>query len=340
MKQPLVMIASMGLSLFAAYGANAQDVDCGAGGSIQAQLNTGDRFVTFVGTCNESVVIFGGGNGVTIQGVSGDPALDVITGGAGAIGVGNVRFENLTVRGSGIIYTGGASGRVANSIVDNTVNGVAVTRGSSVVLDGVTITPTTGQTFNNCPALCAGDSSSVQVFRSTITDNVNEPALGGAVVAFRSSQITLREGTVVTNNGSQAGVAAIDSSDIRIDQTNPAGGGVVQVNGGLRIERNSNLDVRAGTINGNTVVSLRSAYNLGSAFDAGGLPENITVNGDTTMEFDSSMRVQSAETASGTSLAAINGRITCADRKSSFDGTFAGVRTISCSDFNGRRIRE
>ncbi len=306
--------------------ASAQTVVTCPAQSIQAAINGGASVIEFSGTCNEFVFI--NRSGVTVRGNSGNPANDVITQGLVVASANNVFIEDLTVRGFALFLRDGAYAFITNTTVDNTVDGLAVIRQSGARLDQVTVTPTTGTGNNNCSPLCVGETSNVRMTNSTITGTVNNPAIGGAAVAFRNASITIREGNTITNTGSQPAVLSAFNSNVRID--NPPAGTRTEVSGDVAAFSQSLVDIREVDLTGDVNIDFDSALQLGS-LSFGGDPANIDIDGSVLARRDSDIVVVSPAVS-------VTGDMTCEDRSSSLGGTPTVGGEIDCRDFDERRV--
>lgn len=315
-----------GLALFGLLAGEARAVviDCNTGGSIQTELDNGQTFIEFTGTCNEFVSIVH--DATTIRGNSGNPASDVITGGMSIPGVTRVRIENLTINGSSLTISDGAFAIITNTTIANTDAGVFVVRNSGVRFDGSTLGPSLVDDENSCGPLCLISNSFARLVNTSVTGATNNPAIGAALILVRNSSLELRGGNTIVNTGTQFAIGVFGDSSVR--QDNPSGLGTDVITGGIDVFGMSYFDLREATVTGNVSVGLHSVFRVGNLF-SGDDPSLIVINGDISLSQDSAMTLAST-------LITINGTLTCADKESSIAapglpmGTF---NVVGCTFF-------
>ena len=308
--------------------AQAVFVDCSTGGSIQTQLNGGETFVQFSGVCNEFVTV--SRTGTVVEGTSPDRSLDVITFGVSVFSVTQVRIQSLTIRGSGVFVFEGAYARFVDVAVDDTDAGVLIFRHSGAQFVDCDL----GAALDDDPntgggGLAAFASAFAQLQSTTVRGDTSTPGLN-VVQAIRNSSIEIRGGNVITNDGSNPTVGAIENSSIR--QDNPTGRGTDVIVGGAVAQDMGLLDIREANVTGPVLVQTNSQLMLGSTV-FGGDPALLQIDGNIQIEQDSALVVR-------TPLVTINGDVTCADDESSLStDTFAGTHTIACTDFNAGKLK-
>lgn len=319
------LLGAFALSGLGAGQARAVTIDCNAGGSIQTEIDNGEFFIEFTGTCNEFVNVFR--DGTTIRGISGNPASDVITGGMSIFGATRVFIENLTINGSSVGIQHGAYAFISNTTIENTQNGVFVVRNSSAVFNGSTLGPSLIDDGNlSCGPLCVGDNSSIELRNTTVTGNTSDPAISAAMTAFRDSSILVRGGNTIVNTGTEGAIGVFFDSSVRVDNPNHLDTDVIT--GRIEVFGMSYFDVREATITGNVSVSLHSVLRIAST-EFGGNPALISINGDITLSEDSALRFFSGQPT-------FNGTLTCLDKESSVaaPGPPQGVfNIVGCTGF-------
>jgi len=327
------------LTLFAfAFSAHAQDVNCDLGDNLQTQINSGDNFVTFTGTCNQGITIArdgvtldGGGTGVIVPGTSasGQPGFLVV-------GATRVRVQNLTITDGGFVsIINGSFVDFTNVAVNSPFSGMVVSRGANLRMAGSTITRGTVPSGVGCSALCVFSSSSLDMTTTTIS--ADTPSLPVFSVG-RGSSATLRGGNVVTNAGDGAVVSLFGQSSLRSDDPSQSstapqnGDGIDRFNGSLAVQltESSFASLRSTKVTGNSKVQDNSTLVLGGPFGAN--PEEIDIVGNIRIRRGSQLNIKSP-------LVSVDGNIICKDLKSSLNRkNFAGIHTIECTNFDGEII--
>ena len=327
----IVWIIAAVVAVSIASDAEAQ-LDCDGGDSINAELQAGETFVEFTGTCTEFVSVFQ--DGTEIRGVD-DPSTDIIDGGLSVVGATRVVIRDLTITGSdgdlgdgdnGIFITNGAYADFRNVEVSGTENGVVVTRNAALHLRDSALFPALADDANlSCNPLCVGDGSFARIDRSEITGDTDDPQIGGALVAFRDGAITIRGGTTIANTGTEPAVGIFADSSLRFDKA--ASGDNNVVDGDVSIFGQSFFQNGAGAITGDVTIDLNSTLRLGGEVFAGDSTA-VSVDGDIVVKRDSNLIVDSPEVE-------INGDVTCEDRESSVDGSFEGNhKIIKCTGYS------
>lgn len=208
--------------------AGAVTVDCGAGDSLQAELNKGFDGMTFnvVGTCNEAIVvelsnivIDGGGSAViNDNGFGADPALIRVRSS-------NVLIKGLTIQNSAnngiLVQLGGSAVIKSNIIQNNTDAGINVNASAHAVIGN--------SSGNHATAPTAGSEGNV------IQGNANGIVvrLGGSAYVFHNH---------ITGNGQGISLSAGGSADIdgnTIDQ-NTSRGIALSTNAAARLSGHPN----------------------------------------------------------------------------------------------------
>jgi hypothetical protein len=302
--------------------ASAQVVDCDSGGSIQTAIDGGQRVVEFTGTCAEFVSIYR--DRAEVRGVSGNPALDVITGGMSVRGAQRILIEDLTISGDSFFIMDGAFATVRNSIIENTDFGFGVLRNSGARLEGNTFGPALIDGTQSCLPICVLDNSHARMENNTVTGAANDSRTGGVMTVLRDSSVMMRGGNTITNTGTKQAISVFFDSHLR--QDNSSGFGTGQINGRVEVSANSYFGTREAVINGDVRVTLHSVMRIASTA-TGGDPSLMQVNGGIHLSGDSALRVSSP-------LVTINGDVTCEDGESSARGDFAGTGKNLCSEFS------
>ena len=316
------ILMAVGPALVFAGNAWAGFVDCDTGGSIQAQINSGETLIEFTGICSETIRIKQ--DQTIVRGTSGDPTLDVIDGSVGITGADNVSLENLTITGSNVFVADGAFAYIRRSIIENTDFGFLITRSSGVRFIDSTMGPALVDDGTlSCGPICVLHGSTARFVRSTVTGNTNDPRIGGAFVVVNDSSVVLRGGNVIENLGTEPAIGLYSKALLR--QDNGTGSGIGQVNGRILVTRMSFLHVGAGVISGDVDVVLHSVFRAGGPALFGAGP--VTINGNITVSKDSAFEI-------GNSDVVVMGLVTCDDTESSFSDEFGVVGTNSCTGFN------
>jgi hypothetical protein len=294
-------------------------INCNTGGSIQAALNSGQTFVEFTGTCNESVFVVA--DGTVIGGASGNRTLDVVNGGINVSGAQRVAIMNLTVNGDGFFISGGSAVNVINTIVANTKWGFGVFRNSQAVLQNNIFGPALiDDGAVSCLPICVGENSYARLQNNTVNGASDS---WFALDVYRHSSIRIRGGNTISNTGTGGALSANQGSYIRQDDA--GGNGTDQIVGKVDVFIDSVLGTRQAVITGEVSVRLHSILRTGSS--SGGDPSLMVINGGIALSEDSALAVLSP-------LVTINGDVTCADSESSATGSFAGTGNNLCSGFS------
>lgn len=224
-------------------------VDCNAGGSIQDELNRGNTFVEFTGTCDEFIFIQ---NDTTfIRGGSGDPALDVISFGLEASGAQQIFLQSFTTNGrlsirdgsdvnvfNVTMTRGGSVGSAANAdFFDSTVTGpgdFSVFDNANLFMDGSKIDSLGGGVFvtNGANAL----------FRNTDITNTNNGVFAGRNASLRIRNSRLGPALIDDPVNSCNPLCATESASIRLDSVviegtnnDPGIGGALSLSRGVAL---------------------------------------------------------------------------------------------------------
>jgi len=334
LKEPLLAAAIAFVWIAAATDGSA--LACTVNGvmdtTITAALKGGDAVINFSGTCSEN--IFVRRDGVTINDV--DPPTSVIEGEVWVIAATGVTLSNLTVTGNpsstaGIAVSPRDSAQIFldNVSIDAKEEGLYVVRASEARLENTRIT-----TRNSDTALGAVDNSMVMVYSgNTITLNGDQPNACCALGVERNSEIRLAGGnTVIVSRraGTGATTAAWVRTNgvLRVDNAKGIGGtspphAANTIQGDLVLDRHGVADIRDAQISGNISVNIQSLLILGERIFGAGpvtVDGNITVNGNSIVEFAST-------------LPSINGDVKCADPLSRITGTATVSGKITCPSF-------
>lgn len=237
-------------------------VDCNLGGSVQREIDTGQSFIQFTGTCDEQLFVFK--DGVSVQGVSGDRANDVISQGVLVLGANRTNFSDLTIKGLGggsvsvqssgdadfsnvvlsdlssIFLVSNASASIRdNSRLENLTGSVVVVGGAAIDIDATTIKSLGG-------SLIVGDGSTAEISNTTIEDLGRGLSFnnGSTVTMFDSSVTDTNNGTFVVR-GTNLTLTRTTLGPARIDDGNLSANP-------LSIGDNSNVRINNSTITGTT----------------------------------------------------------------------------------------
>jgi hypothetical protein len=308
--------------------ATAMPVDCDNGGMIQPAIDSGFYdLIEFTGTCHEDVSVPRAG--VQIRGMSVDRSLHVIDGHVSVEGATRVQFRDLTITGGNVVIFDGAYVTLRNVAVEDTDNGVTVVRNSTLRLRDSDLGPALVDQYPfSCGPLCVGDASHIRMEGSNIVGDTDDPLIGGAVVIYRDSSLTMRGGNTITNNGSEPSLAVVADSSLRLDDA--TGKGPDAVTGEVEIFGLSFAQLGSGSLTGPVKIDLQSVLRAGGTV-AGGDPAAASINGPIEVSRASALAVDSPTVT-------INGTVTCLDIKSSLSGSFSGTYNISCRDFDGKAV--
>lgn len=221
-------IAAAGLAGLGGVPASAQTVvDCTAGETIGDAINNGSNFISFSGTCSETVFI--NRDEIFIEGSSGDPTQDVINGAVQINGESGIDLEHLTVR-SFVNMQGGGSVRFFDTILT----------GGLFVFDS-----SHAEVFNS-QINGAGDISIFGNSNLVVADTIIDDLRGGLFITngsmaqFDRSPITNTDnGTFVARNGTLRfrfafmGPALVDDPDLSCNAICIVDGAVVRLDGAV-----------------------------------------------------------------------------------------------------------
>lgn len=263
----------------------AVTVDCGAGDTIQAEVDAAQpgvtTTITLANDCTENVIV--AKDDIVI---SGDPAnggaqggTSTLTGGITITGADRVVIDNLTVSDNtagsfpvGITVTAGSSASITDSVVsghvaagamagDSAGAGIFVTRNAFVAMDNISVTnPVGGE-----EALILTDGAGVRASNSDFTSEDGSQFVGAAIGLYRSANMRLNGNSTVTNTvDSTDPTAALainvaDTSNFRMQS------GTNVVDGNVSIESNSGADFRGVTFTGEFEVGGNSAVTFNNS---------------------------------------------------------------------------
>ena len=322
--KPLLAAATTVIA-WLAVNAGASALACSVSGnglpypSISAALASGASFISFTGTCTESLFIVR--DNVVINGAG--PSMSTI-GGEVFIGAATgVRLNNLAITGlplsdpanSGIAVSlfNNAQASISGCTIDTQEEGLFAGRNSSARLTNDTISSSADT------ALEAGDNSVVLLFTgNTVTLDGNQPNASATVTVARNSVVRMGGGNTImvsppgvgtgTGTGTTLAVSIFENSTLRQDNSSGFGGvspphGSDTIQGDIMLFRHGVADIRAAQLSGNVTLNTQSILTLGDrGFGAG----QVTINGNTTANGNSI--VEFASTAP-----TVNGSIACLD---------------------------
>ena len=259
------------------------EVDCDAGESIQASVDSageGDT-INVSGTCTEIVTITT--DGITIIG-QGESAT--LMGGFIVDGAQRAVIDNLTIDGStstgrvdGVRAQFNAHVTVRNCTIQNhTRIGVRIVEASSALIEGNMITVNEADGADSGVAVSRGSFAilrgTTENPTQTITSDLASGSFGNSLGVFNDSNARLNGGNLIVGTGNATAIGVFNDASLRLSN----GLNTVLGTGGRAIDagRNSLVSLRFFDVTGRIGISTNSTLELGRRLNVEPDPDNPT----------------------------------------------------------------